>query len=289
MVFENNVKEITNIKANIERGKIYDRNGQLLATNIDNYSLAANPLKINNKSDLSNQLSAILFLDKEVIEKKLLSQKKFVWLKRNISPKEHQKIIELGEIHLRTILETKRIYPFQNIGAHVLGYVDIDNKGQAGIERGLDDILNKGENIFLTIDINLQNAVQEELESTIEKFSADSGVSLLIDIKNGEIISLNNFPDFNPNRINLSSMEGRFNRALQANYEMGSTFKPIIVALGIDENIINKEMMFDVSQPINSIRDYHPFVGSLSVKDIVVQSSILELLKLLIKLVKKNK
>ena len=136
----------------------------------------------------------ILFLDKEVIEKKLLSQKKFVWLKRNISPKEHQKIIELGEIHLRTLLETKRIYPFQNIGAHVLGYVDIDNKGQAGIERGLDDILNKGENIFLTIDINLQNAVQEELESTIEKFSADSGVSLLIDIKNGEIISLNNFP-----------------------------------------------------------------------------------------------
>ena len=288
MVFENNVKEITNIKANIERGKIYDRNGQLLATNIHNYSLAANPLKINNKSDLSNQLSAILFLDKEVIEKKLLSQKKFVWLKRNISPKEHQKIIELGEIHLRTLLETKRIYPFQNIGAHVLGYVDIDNKGQAGIERGLDDILNKGENIFLTIDINLQNAVQEELESTIEKFSADSGVSLLIDIKNGEIISLNNFPDFNPNRINLSSMEGRFNRALQANYEMGSIFKPIIVAMGIDENIINKEMMFDVSKPINSIRDYHPFVGSLSVKDIVVQSSNIGAAKIAHKIGKKK-
>jgi len=273
MIFESNVIETTNIIEKIERGKIYDRNGQLLATNINNYSLAAKPLKINNKSILSNQLSEILSIDKESIEKKLLSEKKFVWLKRNISPKEHQKIIELGEIQLHTLLETKRIYPFQNIGAHVLGYVDIDNNGQAGVERGLDDLLNEGENIFLTIDINLQNAVQEELESTIEKFSADSGVSLLINIKNGEILSLNNFPDFNPNRINLSNTNGRFNRALQANYEMGSTFKPITVAMGIDENIINKEMLFDVSKPINSIRDYHPFIGSLSVKDIVVQSS----------------
>ena len=287
-VFESNVREISNIKENIERGKIYDRNGQLLATNINNYSLATNPLKINNKSVLSNQLSEILFLDKEVIEKKLSSEKKFVWLKRNISPKEHQKIIELGEIHLHTLLETKRIYPFQNIGAHVLGYVDIDNKGQAGVERGLDDVLNKGENIFLTIDINLQNAVQEELESIIEKFSADSGISILMNIKNGEIISLNNFPDFDPNRINLSNDNGRFNRALQANYEMGSTFKPITVAMGIDENIINKDMFFDVSKPIKSIRDYHPFIGTLSVKDIVVQSSNIGAAKIARKIGKKK-
>ena len=288
MIFESNVKKIININEKIERGKIYDRNGHLLATNINNYSLAVNPLKISNKSILSNQLSEILFLDKKAIEKKLSSEKNFVWLKRNLSPKEHQKIIELGEIQLHTLLETKRIYPFQKNGAHVLGYVDIDNKGQAGVERGLDDALNKGENIFLTIDINLQNAVQEELESTIEKFSADSGVSLLMDIKNGEIISLNNFPDFNPNRINFSSADGRFNRALQANYEMGSTFKPITVAMGIDENIINKEMLFDVSKPINSIHDYHPFIGSLSVKDIVVKSSNIGAAKIAQKIGKKK-
>ena len=289
MLFENNVKEIINIKANAERGKIYDRNGQLLATNINNYSLAVNPLKINNKLVLSKHLSEILFLDKEFFEKKLSSEKKFVWLKRNLSPKEHQKIIELGEIHLQTLLETKRIYPYQNIGVHVLGYVDIDNKGQAGVERSLDHVLNKGENVYLTIDINLQNAVQEELESIIEKFSADSGVSLLIDIKNGEIISLNNFPDFNPNRINLSNADGRFNRVLQANYEMGSTFKPITVAMGIDDNIINKEMLFDVSKPIYSIRDYHPFIGFLNAKDIVVQSSNIGAAKIARKIGKKNK
>jgi len=288
MVFEKNVKEIVYIKENTERGKIYDRNGLLLATNIKNYSLAVNPSKIKNKSALSNKLSEILFLDKKVIEKKLLSEKKFVWLKRNLSPKEHQKIIELSNIYLHTLLETKRIYPFQNIGAHVLGYVDIDNKGQAGVERGLDNILNKGEDVSLTIDINLENAVQEELERTIKKFSADSGVSILIDIKKGEIISLNNFPDFNPNRINLSNSDGRFNRALQANYEMGSTFKPIIIAMGIDENIINKEMLFDVSKPINSIHDYHPFLGSLSVKDIMVKSSNIGAAKISYKIGKKK-
>ena len=288
MIFESNVKKIININEKIERGKIYDRNGQLLATNISNYSLAVNPLKINNKSILSNQLSEILFLDKKEIEKKLSSEKNFVWLKRNLSPKEHQKIIELGEIQLHTLLETKRIYPFQKNGAHVLGYVDIDNKGQAGVERGLDEVLNKGENIFLTIDINLQNAVQKELESTIERFSADSGVSILIDIKNGEIISLNNFPDFNPNRINFSNADSRFNRALQANYEMGSTFKPITVAMGIDENIINKEMLFDVSKPINSIHDYHSFIGSLNAKDIVVKSSNIGAAKIAHKIGKKK-
>ena len=288
MIFESNVKKIININEKIERGKIYDRNGHLLATNINNHSLAVNPLKINNKSILSNQLSEILFLDKKAIEKKLSSEKNFVWLKRNLSPKEHQKIIELGEIQLHTLLETKRIYPFQKNGAHVLGYVDIDNKGQAGVERGLDEVLNKGENIFLTIDINLQNAVQKELESTIERFSADSGVSLLIDIKNGEIISLNNFPDFNPNRINFSNADSRFNRALQANYEMGSTFKPITVAMGIDENIINKEMLFDVSKPINSIHDYHSFIGSLSAKDIVVKSSNIGAAKIAQKIGKKK-
>ena len=233
-------------------------------------------------------MSEILFIDKEIIEKKLSLEKKFVWLKRNLSPKEHQKIIELGEIHLRTLIETKRIYPFQNIGAHVLGYVDIDIIGQAGVERGLDDLLKKGENIFLTIDINLQNAIQKELEKTIKKFSADSGVSLVIAIKNGEIISLNNFPDFNPNRINLSNSDGRFNRALQANYEMGSTFKPITVAMGIDENIINKEMLFDVSKPINSIHDFHPFIGLLSVKDIVVKSSNIGAAKIAHKIGKKK-
>ncbi|MDC0056523.1 penicillin-binding protein 2 [Alphaproteobacteria bacterium] len=288
MLIEKTVKETANLKEYIERGKIYDRNGQLLATNVKNYSLATNPLKINNKQFLSKQLSEILSLDKAIIEKKFSSEKKFVWLKRNLSPKEHQKIIELGEIHLLTLLETKRIYPFQHIGAHVLGYVDIDNKGQAGVERGLDDTLNKGENIFLTIDINLQNAIQEELESTIEKFSADSGLSLLIDIKHGEIISLNSFPDFNPNKINLSNADGRFNRVLQANYEMGSTFKPITVANGIDKNIINKDMIFDVSKPIKSIHDYHPFAGSLSVKDIIVKSSNIGAAKIAHKIGKKK-
>ena len=129
----------------------------------------------------------------------------------------------MGEINLKTQLENKRIYPYQNTSSHIVGYVNIDNKGQAGVEWGYEEILSAGNDIYLSIDINLQNAVRQELIKTIDKFSADSGLSIVFDIKKGEILSLNNFPDFNPNNINDSSLEDRLNRALQSNYEMGST------------------------------------------------------------------
>ena len=288
MIFKINAKEYISVKTVIERGKIYDRNMHLLSTNINNFSLSVNPSKINNKLELSLKLSKILSLNKQDILKKLNLNKNFIWIKRNISPSEHQKIINIGEIHLQTEVEKKRIYPFQNIGSHIIGYVDIDNKGLSGVERGFDDVLKQGHNIFLTIDINLQNAVQEELSKTIDKFSANSGIALIMDIKNGEIISLNNFPDFNPNKINASNKEDRFNRVVQANYEMGSTFKPLTVAMGIDENIIDSEMLFDVSKPYRNIHDYHPFDGSLSVKDIVVQSSNIGTAKIAKKIGKKT-
>jgi len=274
MIFDINSKESLEIVSKKDRGKIYDRNGQLLSTNVKSYSLFAKPLKIKNKLQLSKKISSIINIDSNEVYKKLNIEKNFVYLKRNISPKEHQKIIEIGEIGLQTHLENKRIYLYRNNAAHIIGYVDIDNIGQAGIERGYEDILNKGKDIFLSIDINLQNAVRHELVKTIKKFSANSGLAIIMDIKKSEILSINNYPDFDPNNINNSVLEERLNRALQSNYEMGSTFKPITVAMGIDYDLIKKDMLFDVSRPIkNTIHDYHPFDGSLGIKDIIVNSS----------------
>ena len=125
----------------------------------------------------------------------------------------------------------------------------------------------------MTIDINLQNAIRNELIKTIDQFSAESGTAIVMDIKNSEILSLNNYPDFDPNNINKSNSDERLNRALQSNYEMGSTFKPITVAMGIDKNLIKKDMRFDVSKPIKHISDWDPCDCSLSVKEIVVKSS----------------
>ena len=273
MVINSNNIELTQSILEKNRGKIYDRNGYLLSTNIKNYSLFANTLKINKKNELSQKLSLILNLDNKLILNKLKTKKKFVYLKRNISPKEHKKIIELGEINIQTHKEIKRVYPFQNTASHFIGYVDIDNIGKAGIERSFNESLSNGKDIITSIDIHLQNAIQIELKKTIEKFKAESGTSIVMNIKNGEILALNNFPDFDPNNLNKANSNQLLNRALQSNYEMGSTFKPITVAMGIDDNSIYKDNIFDVSKPINNISDYHPFDGFLGIKGIIVKSS----------------
>ena len=262
------------VKIQSDRGKIYDRNGQLLASNIQTVSLYVNPKKIKDKKNLSISLSSIINIESVRILKLLHLNKNFVYLKRNISPKEYQKILKLGKINLRTEIENKRVYPYKNIGSHIIGYVDIDNKGIAGIEGSYDNILSQGNDINLTININLQNAIRDQLVDTIKKFSADSGSALVMDIKTSEILSINNFPDFDLNNIKNSNLDQRVNRILQSNYEMGSTFKPLTIAMGIDENLIDKEMKFDVSKPIkNIITDWKKCDCYLSVKEIIVNSS----------------
>jgi len=257
----------------IDRGKIYDRNGQLLATNVNSYSLYANAKEINNKQYLATKLSQIIGKSKKQILKKLNSNKSFIYLKRNISPREHQQIIQLGEINLQTELLKKRIYPFQSVGSHIVGFVDIDNKGIAGVESGYNDYLNLNKNLYLTIDINLQNAVRGELIKTIKSFKAESGSAIILDIKSSEILTLVNLPDFDPNNYQKSNDNEKLNRVLQSNYEMGSTFKPLTVAMGIDKNLLNKDMLFDVSKPIKHITDHEPCDCSLSLKEVVVKSS----------------
>lgn len=273
MIFDIQSNAKTIVIEKINRGKIYDRSGQLLSSNVKSYSLFVNSLAIKNKLDISKRISSILNLNKDSVLKKLNSNKKFIYLKRNISPREHQKIIELGEINLQTEVEQRRIYPFQNTSSHIVGYVDIDNNGKSGAEAAFDNILSQGNDVYLSIDINLQNIVRNELIKTINNYSAESGTVIIMDIKNSEILSLNNYPDFDPNNLRNSSFEQRLNRALQSNYEMGSTFKPLTIALGIDKKIIKKEMRFDVSKPLKHITDWDPCNCSLSVKDVIVKSS----------------
>ena len=186
-------------KENLIRGNIYDRNGTLLSTSIETYSLGAKPFELKNKKKLSKQLSLITLLDEKKIFKLLNQEKSYVPIKRNISPRERQKIINLGEIGLTTKKSTKRIYPYQNIASHALGYVDTESIGLSGIERGMNEELSNGEDVYLSLDINLQAAIGEELRKSINKFSAKSGAVLVMKISNGEIISMNSFPDFDPN------------------------------------------------------------------------------------------
>ena len=185
-------------KNKIDKGNIFDRNGVLLASTILNYSLYVKPDKIKDIKGLTKKLSKILNLPSQDLIKKL-SSKTTIIIKNNISPKQHKEIINLGEIALITEVEKKRIYPLGEITSHIVGFTDLDGNGLTGIEKGLEDELNLGKDIYLSIDFRIQNVVRNELIKSIEKFSAQSAISLVMDIQTGEIISLVNYPDFDPN------------------------------------------------------------------------------------------
>ncbi len=295
MIITKTVEKEKIIKKNYERGNIFDRNGVLLASSIKNYSLGANPNEIQDghcSYTISLILEKILSIPKININLKLLNNSKFVYLKRNISPREHQKIINLGEIGLKTRIENKRIYPLGEITSHVVGFTDIDNYGRSGIEKGLEKDLSVGKNIYLSIDSRLQESIRSQLEKAINRFSADSGSVIILDVHSGEILSMNSYPDFNPNDKNTLISENLFNGSIQGNYEMGSTFKPLTVAMGIDDNHIEPHSIFDVSKPMQVgkyiIKDHEPFNGELNTKEIIVKSSNIGISKIADKIGKIN-
>ncbi len=278
------------IEKNINRGNIYDRNGIVLASSVKSKSLSAKPYLIKNEENLSQKLGQILNIDKKIIQNKLSSNKKFVWLKRNISPIEHQKIIDLGEIHLELIGETKRVYPFQNTTSHIVGFVNIDQNGQRGIERAFNNSLSSSNDITLSIDINLQQTIRDNLIKTINNYKAKSGLVVVMDISNGEILTSVSYPDFNPNNNKNFDKEKYINRVVQSNYEMGSTFKPLTMANGFDYGIINPEMIFDVKKSIKGVQDYDMYKedGLYDVEKIVVESSNIGTAQIALKIGKKN-
>ena len=169
---------------------------------------------INNAENLSARLEDILNIDKNILKKKLLSNKKFVWLKRNITPLEQQKIINMGEIHLNFSNEIKRIYPFKNSVSHLVGFVNIDQEGQRGIERFYNKSLINSEDVNLSIDINLQQAIRNKLIDTISHFQAKAGLAVVLDISNGEVLSSISLPDFNPNNNDDFNQQNLMNRVI---------------------------------------------------------------------------
>ena len=262
------------IKQDIIRGNIYDRNGLVLAATVNSKSLYAEANRINNVDLLSKKLEKILNIDKKIIKRKLSRRKNFIYLKRNITPAEHQKIIDLGEIHLKFENEKKRVYPYDNAISHLVGFVNIDQKGQTGIERFYDKSLLNSNDIILSLEINLQQSIRSNLIQTVKHYEAESGLTLVLDITNGEILSSVSYPDFNPNNKDFNE-NNLINRVIQSNFEMGSTFKPLTAANGFDYGVINSEMIFDIKESVKGVRDHGPYKedGLYNVEKIVVESS----------------
>lgn len=268
-------------EAVLQRGDIVDRNGMLLATSLMTASIFANPQEIKNPQEVAVKLEKALHLDVKQLLSRLKSGKSFVWLKRNLTPKEQQAANSLGIPGLYFLPEERRVYPYGNLLSHVVGYVGVDNKGLAGVEESFDqslrDTATNHDPLALSIDVRLQAIMHQEIKETIENFRAIGGAGVIMDVNSGELLALVSLPDFDPHKPSRAADADRFNRVSLGSYEMGSTFKSFTMAMAIEAGTVNMKSSYDVSKPLKisgfSITDTHPKQGRMSVPEIYAHSS----------------
>ena len=261
------------------RSDIIDRNGILLATSLPTASLYANPRQILDPREATKKLLTVFpNLNSEKMTKKLSSNKSFVWLRRNLTPKTQFLVNTLGIPGLEFQRTERRVYPHGRLVSHTLGLTNIDGRGLSGIEGYFDRSLRRNDKpIELTIDIRLQSVLREELSQAAQEFKAIGAAGLILDPTNGEVRAMVSLPDFDPNKPVTASGKAGFNRATKGVYEMGSTFKLFTVAMALDSGTTSLKNRYDATKPIKisrfRISDYHAKNRWLSVPEIIVHSS----------------
>lgn len=263
------------------RADIVDRKGNLLATSLDSYSLYANPQQIWDPKEAAHVLVGVFpDLDEAELVKKLSTDKQFVWIKRKLSPQQKEKVWELGQPGLDFALEKKRVYPLINLAGHILGGVNVDGKGIAGVESALEGVIltsDKDYNVRLSIDSGVQYIVEKELDAAARKFNALNGAAVIMNVRTGEIVASASWPEVNPNEFGKEKPYDRLNRVISSVYEMGSTFKAFTFAVALNDSVISPNSTFDVSHPIKiggfTISDHEKFSRPLSVREVMEYSS----------------
>ena len=264
------------------RKDILDRNGELMARNINSYHAAVKPGLIKNKENfILNIKLNFPEISSEKLKKKLKSKKRF-YLKRRLTTDEKNKLRSLGEKGIIFEPYQGRVYPHGQLYSHILGQIDDDNYGISGVEyyfdRELRDVQKIKEPMILTLDSNIQFLIKTELEKAMEDFKTNSAGGLLMDVNTGEVLSLVSLPDYNLNiRKNISDIK-YMNQITKGVFELGSVFKTFTVALALEENILTPKTIINnipnnVKCSTHTIGDIHDFPESLSVEDILIRSS----------------
>ena len=267
-----------------DRGDIVDRDGQPLARTIDAWTIALHPRKvIGSKLDLARTLARLMpERDEAGYFAMLRSDKPFFYLRRRAAPGLVQAVNALGEPGLAIDREPDRLYPQTSLAAHVIGYTDIDGRGNAGAERAFDERLSdpehRGQPLTLSISSRIQQALENELNAAVTEFSAIGAAGIIMDIHTGEVLAMTSLPQLNPNVAGQGSPEARFNRATLGVYELGSTFKPFTVAMAMDSGIIKSMgQMYNCPHELRvanrTINDTHPLGRACSVAEIMQESS----------------
>lgn len=275
-----------------ERGRIYDRNGNLLATSVEAESIYLRPVKVTNVSETARQLSSIVGIPVHKLHKKLASKKNFVWLKRQIDDRIAAKIrnADLPGVYLTK--EFARLYPNNHLAGQLIGFVGVDGKGLEGIEKKMDhelagrkaqfvvqrdasgrrlyldasghEVNTSGSDIRLTIDAHLQAITEKALVEAVKKYSGRWGAAIVVDVSSGDILALANCPRFNPNTFRSSSPKIWRDHAVLDVVEPGSTMKPFLFAAALETGVITPEKLYDCEDgrwKINGkyIRDTHKY------------------------------
>ena len=264
------------------RRDIMDRNGQLIASNINSYHAAIKPSLIKNKENFIINIK-LNFPEISLTKlKKNLENKKRFYLKKRLTENEKNKLWSFGEKGIIIEPFLGRVYPHGQLFSHVLGQTDDDNYGISGIEKFFDEDLKNikktNKPLFLTLDTNIQFLIKTELKKAMQDFNAKAAGGLLMDVTNGEVLSLVSLPDYNVNiRNNISDIK-YMNQITKGVYELGSVFKTFTLALAIEENILSPDTI--VKNIPNKVKcskyiigDIHKFPEELSAEDILIRSS----------------
>jgi cell division protein FtsI (penicillin-binding protein 3) len=279
-----------------QRADIVDRNGRVLATNFDTHSLYAQPQQMIDPLGAAEKLVAIFpDLDGERLKRDFTGKRKFLWIRRTLSPEQKQAVHDIGEPGLLFGPREMRLYPNGRLAAHVLGGAGFGEEGVsaaevvgvAGIEKQLDERLRDParahEPLRLSLDLSVQAAMERVLLGGMKIMNAKGAAGILMHARTGEVIAVASLPDFDPNARPPLPTEGNpddsplFNRAVQGVYELGSTFKTFTLAQALELGLIRPETVIDTRSPMQwgkfRINDFHNYGPELSAEKVLVKSS----------------
>ncbi len=286
------------------RGKITDRHGEVMASSLPVKAIWAIPEDVQASADQSRKLAQLLGMPPAELKKKLDSDRSFVYLKRQVELDTADKIAELDIPGIHTRKEYKRFYPAGHVAAHILGFTNVEDVGQEGMElaqqsslggvtgsrRVIKDRLGRviedigyirepqdGRDLTLSIDGKIQYIAFTQLQQAVETHRAKAGAVVVLDVKTGEVLALANLPTYNPNtRQGLTGAQLR-NRVMTDTYEPGSTLKPFIAALALEKGMVTPATMIDTPNKLAigtaTIGDSHAHPSSMSVTQVIQQSS----------------
>jgi cell division protein FtsI (penicillin-binding protein 3) len=264
------------------RADIVDRKGELLATSLPAWSLAADPRAIWDAGDMARQLASVLpgINVADLTERLSDRDRHFVWIQRGLTPRQKQAVFELGLEGLRFEQEARRVYPRGQLAGHFLGFTNVDGKGVEGAEAAFDARLRRGgEPLRLTIDAGVQFVLEEEFDRAFADFDMKGGAGVVLDASTGAIRAITSWPAIDPNRPGDRTELAKPNRAMGSLFELGSIYKPLTAAAAIERGALSVNDRFDVSQPLRigaaTIRDPHRMdhAEAVTPRDILAFSS----------------